>query len=282
MTEAPRARLASAEEAESRGGGGSVAASRPDLLQVVGISKHFGGLNALDEVSFELRQGEVLCVIGPNGSGKTTLFNIISGLIAPDAGAVRFRGREMQRLASHEIAAAGIGRTFQSARLFPSLTLIENLCLPQFVRSRTGIAGALFASPGERAEREAVRKRAEQLLGELAGGQLYARRNTFPDTCSLGEQRMIEVMRVLALDPEIVMMDEPTQGLHPNWVGIMLKLMEDIRSLGKTILFVEHKMAVVMQISDRIVVLNSGRKICEGSPEYVRHDPEVLNAYLGS
>ncbi len=223
----------------------------------------------------------MLSVIGPNGSGKTTLFNIISGLMAPDAGTILFQDREIQNLASHEIAAAGIGRTFQSARLFPSLTILENLCLPQFVRSRTGVVGALLGTRGERTERAAVKARAEQLLGELAGGRLYERRHTSPDTCSLGEQRMIEVMRVLALDPELVLMDEPTQGLHPTWVGAMLALMEDVRRRGKTILFVEHKMSVVMRISDRIVVLNSGSKICEGPPEHVRNDPEVLHAYLG-
>ncbi len=252
-----------------------------NLLCVTGITKHFGGLAALDEVSFDLAHCEVLCVIGPNGSGKTTLFNIISGLMAPDAGTVRFRGREIQNLPSHEIAADGIGRTFQSARLFPSLTLLENLCLPQFVRSRIGVFGALLWTGRERSERAVVRERAEQLLGELAGGRLYARRHTYPDTCSLGEQRMIEVMRVLALDPELVLMDEPTQGLHPTWVRDILDLIEDVRRRGKTILFVEHKMSVVMRISDRIVVLNSGRKICEGAPDYVRNDPEVLHAYLG-
>ena len=262
--------------------GGGASEARGTILDVTAITKHFGGLTALDDVSFDLRAGEVLCIIGPNGSGKTTLFNIISGLTRSDGGTIRFRDREIQGLPSHQIAAAGIGRTFQNARLFPSLTILENLCLPQFVRSRTGVVSALLSTPAERAERSAIRERAEQLLGELAGGQLYARRNTYPDTCSLGEQRMIEVMRVLALDPEIVLMDEPTQGLHPTWVGTMLKLMDDVRALGKTILFVEHKMAVVMKISDRIVVLNSGRKICEGPPEQVRHDPEVLNAYLGS
>ena len=261
--------------------GRDTAEAPADLLCVAGIVKHFGGLAALDEVSFDLARREVLCVIGPNGSGKTTLFNIISGLMAPDAGTVRFRGSEIQNLPSHEIAAAGIGRTFQSARLFPSLTLLENLCLPQFVRSRTGVVGALLWTGRERTERAAVKERAEQLLGDLAAGRLYGRRHTYPDTCSLGEQRMIEVMRVLALDPELVMMDEPTQGLHPTWVRDMLKLIEDVCRRGKTILFVEHKMSVVMRISNRIVVLNSGRKICEGTPDYVRNDPEVLHAYLG-
>ena len=259
----------------------SAPAAATPLLGIAGITKRFGGLTALDAVSFDLARGEVLCLIGPNGSGKTTLFNIVSGLIAPDAGTVRLHGREIQDLPSHAIAAAGIGRTFQNARLFPGLSILENLCLPQFVRSRTGVFSALLCAKRERMERAAVKARAEQLLGELAGGRLHPWRHTHPDTCSLGEQRMIEVMRVLALDPELVLMDEPTQGLHPTWVKEMLNLIEDVRRRGKTILVVEHKMSVVMRISDRIVVLNSGRKISEGAPEQVRNDPEVLRAYLG-
>jgi branched-chain amino acid transport system ATP-binding protein len=174
-----------------------------------------------------------------------------------------------------------VGRTFQNARLFPSLTILENLCLPQFVRARSGIFGALLCTAGERSERAEVRARAERLLREVAGGRLYGRRHTYPEACSLGEQRMIEVMRVLALDPELVLMDEPTQGLHPTWIKEMLELIADVRARGKTILFVEHKMSVVMRVSDRVVVLSSGRKICEGAPAEVRNDPEVLHAYLG-
>jgi len=251
------------------------------LLSVTVVAKRFGGLTALDGVSLELRRREVLSLIGPNGSGKTTLFNIVSGLIRADSGRIRLGERDISRLPSHEIAAAGIGRTFQNARLFPSLSILENLCLPQFVRSRSGVLGALLWSARGQAERAQVRSRAERLLSELAGGRLYPRRHTYPDACSLGEQRMIEMMRVLALDPELVLMDEPTQGLHPTWVKEMLGLIADVRARGKTILLVEHKMSVVMRVSDRIVVLSSGRKICEGAPEQVRNDPEVLHAYLG-
>jgi branched-chain amino acid transport system ATP-binding protein len=232
-------------------------------------------------VSFDLGRGEVLCLIGPNGSGKTTLFNIVSGLLPPTSGKIRFKRAEIQGLASHRIAAAGIGRTFQNARLFPNLTILENLVLPQYVRSGTGVLDVLAARSGERRERKAVGARAESLLGELAGGRLFPRRFDYPTSCSLGEQRMIEIMRVLALDPELVLMDEPTQGLNPVWIAEMLRLIEDVRGRGKTILLVEHKMSVVMQVSERIVVLNSGRKICEGPPEIVRNDPQVLHAYLG-
>jgi branched-chain amino acid transport system ATP-binding protein len=175
----------------------------------------------------------------------------------------------------------GIGRTFQNARLFPSLTIFQNIVLPQFVRSRTGLVSVLLCAQHERRERKTIAERANRLLAELAGGRLYARRHEYPDICSLGEQRMIEIMRVLALDPELILLDEPTQGLNPTWVREVLGLIEDVRRQGKTVLLIEHKISAVMKISDRIVVLNSGQKICEGSPERVREDPEVLHAYLG-
>jgi ABC-type branched-subunit amino acid transport system ATPase component len=251
------------------------------LLSIEKVTRRFGGLLALDEVAFTIAPGEVVCLIGPNGSGKTTLFNIVSGLLQPSAGAVLFRGKPINGMPPHLIAARGIGRTFQNARLFPNLSLLDNLLVPQFLRSRNGLFNVLFCASAERAERRAFRERAEALLGELAGGRLYARRLDYPDSCSLGERRMIEIMRVLALDPELVLMDEPTQGLNPVWVAEMLQLIESVRRRGKTILLVEHKMAVVMRVADRIVVLNSGRKICDGPPEQVRADPLVLHAYLG-
>ena len=260
------------------------ALSEPDgapLLAVKEVTKRFGGLTALDRVSFGLADREALGLIGPNGSGKTTLFNIVSGLLRPSTGTVRFRGRAIEEASPHVIAALGIGRTFQNARLFPSLTILENIALPQYVRSGSGFFGVILCSPRERQQRRAVTERAEQLLGDLAGGRLYARRHNYPSTCSLGEQRMIEIMRVLALDPELVLLDEPTQGLNPTWVREMLGLVENVRRQGKTVLLIEHKIPVVMALCDRLVVLNSGQKICEGAPEQVRNDPEVLHAYLG-
>jgi branched-chain amino acid transport system ATP-binding protein len=256
-------------------------AGDPILLATSGVSKRFGGVVALHDVSFDLLAKEALGLIGPNGSGKTTLFNIVSGLMRPSTGEVRFRGRAVQDAPSHKIAAMGIGRTFQNARLFPSLTILENICLPQFARSRTGFLAVILCAAHERQERHLVAERAEQLLGELAGGRLYPRRHEHSHTCSLGEQRMIEIMRVLALDPELVLFDEPTQGLNPAWVREVLDVVGEVRRRGKTVLLIEHKMAVVSALCDRVIVLNSGQKICEGTPEQVRNDPEVLHAYLG-
>jgi len=251
------------------------------LLSVAEISKYFGGLVALDGVSLELAAGQVLCLIGPNGSGKTTLFNIISGLLGADQGVVRYKGVEIQNQVAHQIAALGIGRTFQSARLFPNLTILQNIELPQHARSRATVLDVLLCRRRERAERRAVRDRAERLLGEVAEGRLYPRRFDYPNTCSLGEQRILELIRVLALEPELILMDEPTQGLNPVWIREMLEIVEEIRSRGKTILLIEHKMSVVMRLSDQVVVLNSGRKIAEGTPEQVRTNPVVIEAYLG-
>jgi branched-chain amino acid transport system ATP-binding protein len=251
------------------------------ILTVRDVSKRFGGLAALTDVSFNVRCGGVQSIIGPNGSGKTTLFNIISGLLRSDRGEIRLREQPIQNRASHEIARLGIGRTFQDTRLFPNLTLLQNIELAGYKDSRTGLIHVLVGAPSARSERKAVRERAEQLLGEIGGGRLYPRRFDLPHTCSLGEQRILELIRVLALDPEIVMMDEPTQGLNPTWVKEMLGLIEEIRARGKTILFIEHKMSVVMRISDRVLVLNSGRVISEGTAQEVRHDPRVIEAYLG-
>lgn len=251
------------------------------LLAISEVTKRFGGISALDRVSFDVAKNETVGLIGPNGSGKTTLFNIVSGLVRSSSGEIRFRGREISMAPSHQIAALGLGRTFQNARLFQSLTIFQNIVLPQFARSRTGLVSVLLCAQRERRERKLLAERTEQLLAELAGGRLYGRRHDYPDTCSLGEQRMIEIMRVLALDPELILLDEPTQGLNPTWVREVIALVEDVRRQGKTVLLIEHKISVVMRISDRIVVLNSGQKICEGPPDRVREDPEVLHAYLG-
>ena len=218
------------------------------LLQVRDLKKRFGGLQALNGVSFDVNRGNVMCVVGPNGSGKSTAFNIVSGILTADAGEVLFRGQRITDLPPHKIQRHGITRTFQDATLFPTLTLLENVEMALYGGSRTSILDAVLALPVVRHERKQARERAEALLAGIGGGQLYPRRFDYPYSCSLGEQRILEIANALASDPELILMDEPTQGLNPEWIGQVLELIEELSERDKTILFIEHKMSVVMKI----------------------------------
>jgi ABC-type branched-subunit amino acid transport system ATPase component len=251
------------------------------ILQVQEVSKRFGGLAALTNVSVEVARGKIAALIGPNGSGKTTLFNVICGLLPSDGGTNVFDGAPITGLTPHEIVARGLGRTFQQARLFPSLTILENLQIPQHSRGAVGIVGVLAGVRREGEERARARRRAEELLGELGEGQLYPRRHDYPQNLSLGQQRIVEIARALCVDPVLLLLDEPAAGLRHMEKQRLAALLRQLRDGGMSVLLVEHDMGFVMNLADRVVVLDFGTKIAEGTPNAIKTNPDVIKAYLG-
>jgi branched-chain amino acid transport system ATP-binding protein len=247
-------------------------------LEVRGLDHAFGGLQAVSDVSFDVPQRSITAVIGPNGAGKTTLFNLISGIIRPDRGSIRLEGRELTGLATHRIAELGIARTFQTIRLFPRLSALENVMVGRHTRSRAGFLAGMLNLPWTWREERAIRAKARELLQELgiadcapeAAGALSFRR-----------QRLVEIARALASEPRVLLLDEPAAGLNLQETEELASLIRRIREWGITVLLVEHDMSLVMDVSDGVVVLNYGRKLAEGAPAEIQRDPEVIKIYLG-
>ncbi|OLB12004.1 MAG: hypothetical protein AUI04_10965 [Candidatus Rokubacteria bacterium 13_2_20CM_2_64_8] len=253
-------------------GNGVVSPSAP-MLEVDGLSRHFGALAALNGVSFEVRPGEIFSVIGPNGAGKSTLFNVISGLHAPTAGRVRFRGDDITGLSPEIINRRGVAKTFQITNIFPEISVVENVRVA--CQSRTTVAGRL-ASLWRRPD---VDDRVGALLDAFG---LSARRDELAENLSHGEQRYLEICLALATEPTLLLLDEPTAGMTPGETRDATALIRaTVRERGLTLLLIEHDMSVVMGISDRIAVLHFGKKIAEGPPDVIRTDPGVIDAYLG-
>ncbi|HET6521508.1 MAG TPA: ABC transporter ATP-binding protein [Geminicoccaceae bacterium] len=249
------------------------------FLALSGISVSFGGLKALSGVSFAVRAGDVVAVIGPNGAGKTSLFNVITGFVRPSDGEIRFRGERIDRLTPHEISARGVRRTFQNGGLFGELSALENVLAGLHPQIESGFLGILFGRRGARAAESGAVARARGLLDLMGIGHLA---DAPARDLSGGQQRMVEIVRALATDPPLLLLDEPAVGLAPP---VRRQLSESIRRLaderGVGILLIEHAIELVMSVSDRIVVLNYGEKIAEGTPAEVRRNREVLEAYLG-
>ncbi|MBU2549792.1 MAG: ABC transporter ATP-binding protein [Proteobacteria bacterium] len=249
------------------------------LLEISDLSKRFGGVRALKDVSMNVEQGEVHALIGPNGAGKTTLFNCISGLYRPEQGAVRFKGRDITRKASHKIPQLGIARTFQNLELFRNATVLDNIMLGRYMHKRTTFfSEALFLPKARRQEVESRRK-VEEAIDFL---DLQPYRNRMVAGLPFGIQKCVELARALTLDPELMLLDEPSSGLNPEETQDLCFRIEDIQEeLGITVLLVEHDMRVVSEVCDRVTAFDFGEVIARGTPEEVQQHPEVIKAYLG-
>ena len=249
-----------------------------ELLRVAGVTKRFGGLAALDEVTLGVNEGEIYGLIGPNGAGKTTLFNCMTGLYSVTAGQILLRGTPIHGLKPHQVVKRGFARTFQNIRLFANMTALENVMVGRHTRSRAGVLGAVLRCARTRAEEAAIRDKARALLDYVG---LKNKGRALAGHLSYGDQRRLEIARALATEPTLLALDEPVAGMNPTERRQMDELFRKLRDGQVTLLLIEHDVKLVMGLCDRVAVLDYGRKIAEGAADAVKNDPAVISAYLG-
>ncbi|HVM12494.1 MAG TPA: ABC transporter ATP-binding protein [Actinomycetota bacterium] len=252
------------------------------LLEVTGLARRFGGVRAVDGVDFHAEAGEIVGVIGPNGAGKTTLFNIVTGFYEPDSGEIIFDGHNLVGLKPNQITKLGIARTFQSVRLFPNMTVLENAMVGQHARTRSGVTGAVFGLPHTKREEEEIKRKAREMLSFFGDVLTGFREEQLAAELAYADRRRLEIARAMATEPKLLLLDEPAAGMNPQEKKDLIKLIGRLRDeRGYAVVLIEHDMAVVKGISDRVVALDYGQKIAEGTYEEVSSNQRVIEAYLG-
>ncbi len=250
-----------------------------NLLEAKEISKNFGGITAVQKVNFTIPRRSIVSLIGPNGAGKTTFFNLVTGIYEPTTGVIMFDGKPLEHLKPHEVTQRGIARTFQNIRLFSNMTALENVLVGEHSRLKAGLFGSVIRPSSQRNEEKRARDTAMELLAYVGLG---GKHDEFAKNLPYGDQRRLEIARALGTNPKLLLLDEPTAGMNPNETARLTQLVDQLRrERDVTVLLIEHDMKVVMEVSDRVTVLNFGRKIAEGLPEQIKSNTEVIEAYLG-